>query len=809
MVSLAKPFAVRYFITGIFSLVFSLTLQAQTGAAVTSRGVVADSSTQKPIALASVVLQNAEGKTLKSTTTTDKGVFVIPVAANVSGNKLVISYVGYESRIIPLPASNELGTILLASAAAALGNVTVNATKPLVKQEIDRLVYDVQADATAKGQTAMDMLRRVPLITVDGDDNIQLQGSGNYRIFINGKPSALVTSNPKDVLRTMAANLIQKIEVITTPPAKYDAEGLAGIINIVTVKKTADGYNGSVTLRESLPFGPGVNVNLTAKRDKFGLSLFAGGNLRVGITTRNENLRKTFGTSTETLYQDNHVRNRGYGAYAGSELSYEADSLNLLTASVNYFFNPVRSTVNRNSSYFAQSGAVLQSYDMRNEGEFNFSAVDLGLNHQLGFKGKKEQLLTSSYRYSYSLASQLGDIVSTNKLNYTQPDNKQLNDAGFREHTFQLDYINPIKKFTVEAGAKAILRTNYSNTSGEVFVSPSAGYVNDPLRSNVFDYQLNVYSLYNSYSLKLAKWTFQAGLRAEHTTVDANFTSTSTKLDQGYTNFIPSFLALHSLKNGNTISFGITNRLMRPGINQLNPFIDKSNVQIINTGNPNLRPVISHLFELSYNKIGKKGSANFRASYMYINNSVESVTNVVNDTVSYTTFENVGQNRILRFNVNGNYALSPRFSLNFNTGIFYVWITGTYNGRMYSNSGPRTNTFLNTVYKPNSTWQFGLSGGYNRRYINLQGGSNDYYYYSLSATCNVKKFTFSAVFNNPLFKLYEFTQYNDSPDFYQSNKQYLIYRNVNLSFTYKFGKLSSGLKKNKRGINNDDAPSSN
>jgi hypothetical protein len=798
---------VRSIITGILLLIQCFCLNAQNNVTIKYNGTVIDSLSRKPVALASVALRNSDGKTLKSTVTTDKGVFILPVILSTNTTyHLMVSYVGYESRVIPLVSGiSELGMIVLAASSTPLNNVTVNATKPLVKQEIDRLVYDVQADAQAKGQTAMDMLRRVPLITVDGDDNIQLQGSGNYRIFINGKPSALVTNNPKDVLRTMPANVIQKIEVITTPPAKYDAEGLAGIINIVTVKKTADGYNGSVTLRENLPFGPGLNLTLTAKQDKFGLSVFGGGNMRVPVTTHNENLRNTYGSAPATLFQDNYNRNRGFGYYTGSELSYEVDSLQLLTASFNYFGSPTKNTVRRNSSYYVPSGTVMQSYDLLNEGEFNFNAVDLGLNYQLGFKHKKEQLLTTSYRYSYSLSEQLGEITSSNKFNYTQPDNTQQNDAGSKEHTLQLDYVNPIKKLNIEAGAKAILRTNYSNTSGEIYLSPSAGYVNDPSRTNNFNYQLNVYSLYNSYQLKLTKWTFQVGLRAEHTTVNADFASTGTKLDMSYTNFIPSFLALRSLKNNSTLSFGITNRLMRPGINLLNPFIDKGNVQIINTGNPNLRPVISHLFELSYNKIGKKGSMNLRASYMYINNSVESVTSIIADTISYTTYENVGQNKILRFNINGNYQLTPKLSMNFNTGIFYVWITGTYNGRLYSNSGPRTNTFLNTTYKPNGVWQFGLSGGYNRRYINLQGGSNDYYYYSVSATCNLKKFTFSAVLNNPLFKLYEFTQYNDSPDFYQSNKQYLIYRNVNLSVTYKFGKLSSGLKKNKRGINNDDA----
>ncbi len=803
----------KYLLTGSFILVFFIATKAQGVTTAKVNGVVTDSVTHKPLGLVSVSVQNmSTHSAVKSTVTSDKGTFILSVPVNTSaGYQLQVSHVGYDTKMITIDISKpmlDLGTVLLNASAGQLKDVTVTASRPIVKQEIDRLTYDVQADPQAKGQTAMDMLRRVPLITVDGDDNIELQGSGSYRIFINGKPSALVTNNPKDVLRAMPASNIQRIEVITTPPAKYDAEGLAGIINIITVKKTADGYNGTLSVRESLPFGPGLNFSGSAKQNKLGISLFGGASLRPHITTLQENDRKTYGATPDELSQSAQSTGNGRFFYTGTEISDEFDSLHLLSGYVNYAAGNSDQDYNRSSSYYlVNNGAVLQSYQLLNNGGSVFRNLDLGLNYQIGFKHLKDELLTTSYRYSYSLNGQFSDITAMQRFKFDQPDNNQHDDAGYKEHTFQLDYVHPSKKLNIEAGAKAILRDNYSYSNGEVYVSPAAGYVNDPTRSNNFNYKQDIYSIYNSYLLRLTKFTMQAGVRAEFTQVNANFTSTATTLDMHYTNIIPTLSILRTFKNNNSLTFGITNRLMRPGIYQLNPFVDRTNPQLISTGNPNLHPVVSHLFELSYNKVGKS-SLNIRLSYMYTNNSIESVTKVIADTLSETTYDNVGQSKIARININGNFPLTPKWSINFNTGVFYVWIHGTYNGQFYSNQGPRTNTFVNTSYKLNSMWQFGVSAGYNRRYITLQGSSNDYYYTTFSTTCTLKKFTFNFNLNNPFMRYYAFTQYSDTPDFYQSNTSHGIYRNFTIGASYKFGKLNSAIKKNKRGINNDDIQSS-
>lgn len=783
------------------------------------KGIVIDSAKNTPLGFATIAIVDAETKApVKSSLTKDNGTFQLTGLALKAYMVNVIS-VGYRTKVIRIAALTEaaaikdLDKIMLSASTSQLNEVQVTAPKPLVKQEIDRTSYDVQADPESKAQTAMDMLKKVPLVTVDGDDNIQLQGSGSYRIFINGKPSALMTNNPKDVLRAMPATNIQKIEVITTPPAKYDAEGLAGIINIITTKTTDDGYNGTVTTRYNFPWGPNINLTTTLKQGKFGASAFVGTGRQLPTQFESGNLRQTYAPASLFTQDGIFHNNGGSWAYGSLETSYEIDTLNLLTASLNYNYGGFKNNTDKFTQFTSQSpGFLPQSYNLLTDNGNSYHSTEVGINYQLGFKRNKQQLLTTSYKYANYANGQSNDISSANEINYNNPAYNQYNKNGTKEHTIQLDYVQPINKLTIEAGAKAILRTNFSISDAQVerIVNGTSSYVDDPTRANDLDYQQDVYSAYNSYTYKLAKWTFKAGARMEHTHVDANFVTTASTLNMDYTNVVPSLSIQHVLPHNQSLTLGYTNRLERPGIWQLNPFVDRSNPQIYSTGNPNLRPVSSNLVELNYS-ISGTGSFSTKVSYMHTGGSIVLVTKLLSDTLSQTTYENVGNSKILRWNVNGNYPIGKKLNITGNTGLFYVWISGPYNGRFYSNQGVRTNTYVSGSYKPGNNWTIGAGYGYNRRYIFLQGSSNDFMYsnFSVAKTLLNKKLTITGVVNNPWASHFSFTQYTSTPDFYQSNTSNQIYRGYSISLSYKFGKLNSEIKKNQRNINNDDVNKSN
>jgi outer membrane receptor protein involved in Fe transport len=783
------------------------------------KGTIADSLHQKPLGSITITLRDfATLKTVKSALSKEDGSFEID-GLSTKTYQFTIAAIGYRPKIVYVSdtlwrsgKTADLGRLLLSAAMNELQTVSVTASKPVIKQEIDRLAYDVQADPESKALTVMEMLRKVPMVTVDDDDNIQLQGSSSYRIFINGKPSALMTNNPKDVLKSMPANTVQKIEIITTPPAKYDSEGLAGIINIITTRKTTDGYNGSLTARYSAPWGPGGNFTGTYKKDRFGATGFIGGSRQVRTTTGSVNFRETFSPQS-TFMRTGDPSNSGSYRYGSAELSFEQDTLHLITAGFNYNRGAYKATSDFFDSFNSSSPSILpQSYNLLNNGSNGYTGIDASINYQLGFKQNKGQLLTASYMYSFFTNTQEDELRIVNRLNYDSPDYNQQNDAGAKEHTFQVDYVQPIKKFTIEAGLKTILRNNYSLSGAQnvTLINDQEVLTEDPGRTDDFTYQQNIYSAYNSYTYQLTNWTLKAGVRLEQTYVDANFVTNGSILVQKNRNLVPSLSIQRRLKNNQSLTFGFTNRLQRPGIWQLNPFIDRSNPQINVSGNPDLQPVTSNLVELNYARSGSH-TLNLKASYFYTGNAIQNVTRLLADTLTLTTYANVGTNRIVRLDFNDNMPIGKKINFSLNTNIFYVWISGYDNGQFYRNKGPRTNTFASMNYKPGKDWSLTASGGYNRRYINLQGSSKDYAYSSLSIAKSwlSKTLTVTGVVNNPFQARYAFTQYTRTNDFYQSNTSNSYYRTFNVSLNYKFGKLTSDIKKSQRRINNDDKSSGN
>ena len=801
----------RYHLLLIMCFLFCRVSFTQTGNLVLVKGIVLDSVKKEPLPYVTITVQRSgKDSALKSVLTKENGTFELNVSKDTAF-LLFIAAVGYEEKqisITPDATGTDAGTILLRASEKQLGDVVVRAaaTRPLIKKEADRIGYDVQADPESKLNTVLDMLRKVPMVSVDGNDNIKLKGSGNYKILINGKPSSIVTNNPSDVFRSMPATNIIKIEVITTPPAKYDAEGLAGIINIITKKKVDDGYNGSINTRYNWAWGPGINLNATYKQGKFGINGYLGYNHRPNRTTAAGFANEIYRPIQSSIQQDGEQSRKGNNTYGNAEASFEVDTLNLLTGSIEFNRGSNANTANQFLRQTSGNNILQQQYQQINGGNANYNGTDLALNYEKSFHRDKEQLLTTSYKYSQSGNDRNNQSNFYSRLNYNQPDFRQYNQSGTKEQTAQIDYVHPLKALNIEAGAKAIFRKNYSHFITDYYSDAAKTYVNDPTQTNDFDYQQNVYSLYNSYNLKLKKTVLKGGLRLEHTTVDAHFISTSSAIQQNYTNLVPSIALQRTLSEDNSITFGYSQRIERPGIWQLNPFVDRSNPKYLNIGNPNLQPVVNRSFEIGFSS-SKKGSINSTVSYSFANNTVEEVTSVGADTVTISTSQNVGSNRSLSFDLDLNYPITKKLSIDINAELMYVWLKGTYISQFYYNKGYQGHAFTNTSYKFSKGYRLNLNAGFDSRYVLLQGRDNYYPFFSVSGSKTLlkEKATVSVSINNPQRRFLRLDFYTRTPDFYQTNYNDNFYRNFTISFNYKFGKLSSDIKKNKRGISNDDS----
>src|SRR5690554_858530 len=470
-------------------LLMSVTLVAQ-NISVTGRLVSAEDNKPLPYATIAVAEESDPGNSFRKLATNENGKF----STDLEKGKyiLVFNFVGMDEveETLDLTSVNrkyDLGDIIMTESSTELEEINVTAQRPLVKVELDKLTYSAKDDPEASTSSVLDLLRKVPLITVDGEDEIQLKGSSNFKIYVNGKPSNMVSSNPSQVLKSMPANSIKDIEVITDPGARYDAEGVGGIINIVTDKRVDDGYSGSVGANANTFGGYGANMYLATKYGKFGFtgnaSYFNHAQPASESTFTREEVEPF---PINTLTQEGTSESSGKGLFFTGSMSYEPDTLNLFNLSVSRFGGDFNSL----SKQQAVSGeARPYSYTTESNSKNHFGGMNLSADYQRSFK-KKGEMLTGSYRYERnpndSEYESVYDVEPGGVFYY--PDGyrlKSINDAGGDEHTIQVDYVNPLdNKHGIETGLKYIFRDNSSRADHTFFDVTDNTWKPDLLRKN-------------------------------------------------------------------------------------------------------------------------------------------------------------------------------------------------------------------------------------------------------------------------------------------------------------------------------------
>ncbi|WP_158795462.1 TonB-dependent receptor domain-containing protein [Pedobacter sp. L105] len=797
----------------VFFLICSFSLRAQPkNPTATIKGVVIDSASKKGQEYVTVALKQGNAA-LRTTLSGQDGSFLFN---KVTPGKytIVIAAMGFTPKNIPIEINKDqvldLSSISILSQSNNLALVNITAAKPVIKQDIDRITYDIQADPESKVNTLLDMIRKVPLLAVDGDDNVTLKGNSNYKILINGKTSSMVAKNPSDIFKTMPASNIEKIEVITTPPSKYDSEGLGGIINIITKKNADNGYNGSLNYRQSAPVGgKSGSGSISVKEGKLGVSAnFGLGDYKSSNTGIGKS-RTTTGDSPTVLNQSGLNNYHGNFGYLSTELSYEIDTLNLLTADISYNRNDEKSFIPQTSTLFENS-ILTQSYDFLANEDEQWKGLDLGLNYQRNFKNHKDRIFTLSYKISNSTSSDAYDQEFQNRFNYdalTNPNYNQYNNAKSNEQTIQADYVEPLtKKLNLEGGVKAILRNNSSNFDYKN-QTPTGEYVTDPALTNDFNNNQNVYGLYNSYQYNLKDWGFKAGARVEVTTITADFISQTTNLDKNYFNVIPALSINRKFKDMSSLNFGYTQRIQRPGIWQLNPFVDRSNPNFETSGNPDLVPVLNNSFEANYSRF-KKGSINIGLNYSFANNTIQQISSYnAATTITSTTYTNTGHDSKLGTNFNISYPFTDALNLTMGGNMNYVWLEGMVDGVDFKNTGFQGYAYGSLTYKVKPDWRIGANLSYNSAYVSLQGQSkhNTFSSFSVAKDLIKDKLTLSGSFNN-IFQKYMVRENETTGEgFTQSSYRQQYFRRFNASLNWKFGKLKDAVKKSQRGIKNDDS----
>jgi ferric enterobactin receptor len=797
---LMNNFQIRLFLIISFFSTFLLNKQlaAQNGPLVYSiTGNIMDSVSKKAAGWATINLINSAKITIKTSISDSTGTFTlnqIPTGAY----KLEIVSIGYAPKIITINLLDttirhtDVGLILLSPDSKQLKGVIITGNKPVIHQEIDKLVYDLQADPDSKGNNVLEMMRKVPFVSLDAEQNIKLKNSTSFRIFINGRPSGMVENNPKEVLRSMPAATIEKIEVITNPPAKYDAEGFAGIINMVTNKKPADGYNGTLNFNESFPTGgPGMGGSFNFKSGKLIASVFTGGSISKTPVTANSLIRNATGNTPTTLIQDGKNKSDGKTGYLGTELSYEISSVQLISAQINLNGNRNSQLENQLSS-LTSNGDLLQGYQLRNAYEGNSDNIDASLNYQVSSRTKKGKALTFSYRYTTFTSDTENELNLSQITNYPYSGFLQNNHAGSDEHTAQADYTDKFKNWGLESGIKAILRSN-----GSTFNYSAAQFM-----GNDFGISQDVFSAYTSVSYNNGKNIgIKAGLRAEQTLVEGD-------VSQDYLNVVPSLSLAYQLKGGDNLSFGFAQRLRRPGISRLNPFVDRSNPNVESSGNPDLKPSSINNLMTGYNHNGKL-TVNLGLGYSLFNNlDFRIFTYDPASRITRSIYSNIGKGAALTTDLTLGYTVTKNLNFNINGNLTYLNIK-TVQNIIPKTEGWYYNFTLTSGYRPTPVWRLGASLnviGKNPASKTFQAITQGQINTSFSSSHELTKgkLSLTAALNNPIYKFRTIETTTTGLDFTELSNNQSYLRSYRLSLNYNFGRLKDGVRKTKRGIKNDD-----
>ncbi|MBC5644660.1 TonB-dependent receptor [Parabacteroides sp. BX2] len=698
-----------------------------------------------------------------------------------------------------------------------LSEISVVAVKPLIKAEVDKIVYNIADDADSKTNTLLEMLRKVPFVTVDSDDNIKVNGSSSFRIYMNGKPSGILSNNPKETLRSIPAHTIKKIEVITDPGARYDAEGVSGILNVITKGAEFEGYSANLntTLMSRFQLVGGYT---TIKYGKFSLSANYSFSHYIS-KIKSDSYREQFNNPDETyLTQHFDLRSKTPAHYGGLEASFEIDSLNLITLSG--FLNDGRNKTTYFNRYGMESSAYNPVYsygnDIDNHDNWGYSSVKA--DYQRSFKRNKKEMLTLSYQYGYSpnnmnsfskITGKEGDSPS---LQYLDNYNHQWNKARGTEHTLQLDYVNPFtQKHSVEGGMKYIRRSNSSRAiseikSGEEEAWRPSGY--QPFLT--YEHLQNIMAAYAGYTFNNKKWGLNSGIRMEHTWQDVDYKE-GQGLDFDYqaTDWVPSLSGSFKISDHQNLRLSYNLRLRRPGINYLNPYV-KISGSSISYGNPDLESEKHHRITLAYSYFASK--FNFQASLLYSTSSggIGNYQFLDEKNVLNSTYGNIEMSKGGGISTYIGYNPSAKTTLSVNASLYYLdmSLAKEYKDLLQglSNNGINGGIYTNFSQKFNYGWRLALSGGCGKQEITLGYYPEIFYYYgtSVSKSFGGEKLTVSLRAQNFLQPYTKTTSKQVYPDFHlKQNVRY--YDNAfGITVSYRFGELKESVRKASRSIANDD-----
>ena len=652
-------------------MTMSSTVMAQT----TVKGVLMDETLgeSEPFATVRVFKEGKKDKPVAMFLTKEDGQFSQEVKGKGKFD-IVFSSVGKEDlqKSVTLENSGELdlGTLYMKENATMLKGVEVIAQKPLVKMDVDKMTYNVAEDEDSKSNTVLDMLRKVPMVTVDGQDNITVNGSSSFKVYVDGMPNAMFSSNPSMVFKSMPATAVKNIEVLTNPGAKYDAEGATGVLNIIMNKmdpqaaQSMNGYNGTIRLSGgNRQLGGGAFLSGQQGKLSYSTNVMTSYIKPGTTTTETRQIQDNGGSQIQTT--DNDVK---LPVTMGSlTLGYQIDDKSVLnlTAQVNTMTMKNKGTALTLMSGYGNDFSFDGTTDMKNSRSSFSGSLDyqhffnkehthsLGLTYQLDYSPA-----TTEMTYNFGTSSEFIDL--TNR--YSDNDDKTTN------HIFQLDYTMPLGAGqTLSLGSK--LQFHDATSDAKYYLKD----VYDPSSSSEYEYQSSILAGYGEYAGNFNKIGIKAGLRYEHTWQDVAYhLGNGDNFKKNYGSLVPTASLQYNLGMGSNLGLTYNMRISRPGITYLNPYIDKTDPIALTYGNPELDVEKNHNISLVYNMFTAKLMVNLNLHHNFVDNAISQYSFYDSNNLLNNTYGNVVKRHQTGLSGYVNYLLTKDTRLFFNGGLNYT-----------------------------------------------------------------------------------------------------------------------------------------
>lgn len=756
-------------------------------AQVTIKGTVVEESSGQPIAYATVMVgDNETKKPLDGTTTMDDGSFSLETDA--TDYYIEVSFLGFRTKTFGPPPTQgktiDLGKVALSEDAEQLQEVVVQGEVSRTEFKLDKRVFNVGKDLSTTGASALEVLNNVPSVNVNIEGRISLRGSQGVQILINGKPS-IIASDEGNALGTITADMIEKIEVMTNPSAKYDAEGTSGIINIVLKKEERKGLNGSISVNTGAPDSHSVGVSLNRRTENFNLFTQLGVGLRDmpnDLETRNVDLIN----NTTILSNGTEYRNETYYNFVlGTD--YHINDNNVLTLSGNFAMEMEDQPSNTSFVALDSNNAISSEWERTEVTDAKNPKFQYELQYKKDFENHEDHTLLFSGLGNFFGKDQSSEFLNTT-ISGDDNDSRQQTRTDFKEaiFTFKLDYTNPITdELTLETGAQYVM--NDVSNDYEVNNFTNGAFVNDPGLTNIFEFDQKVLGLYGTGSYEGKKWGIKGGLRLEQTDQNTLLVTTSSANEQNYGNFFPSLHSSYKFSDKVSLQAGYSKRIYRPRMWDLNPFFNIRNNFSVRQGNPDLQPEFTDSYEITSIYILGPASINFGVYHRYTTDVIERITTFENN-VSTTKPENIGTNRATGIEFNAKYSPAKWLTLNGDFNYNQFKRDGNFESTVFDFSNDQWTSKLMSKIKLPSDFDLEMTGNYQSSYQTVQSDVSDMLFMDLGLRKNIMKG--KAVLNLSVRDL--FASRVDESQIAQAS--YEVYNRrqrgtfVALGFSYGFGK---------------------